>query len=223
MDEIDLLAAYVRKLEEALTRAGRPTQPLVAEAAAHLCEDAARIARREGCSDAEAARRAIARFGDVSSVVAASRKLGHALAASAARISSAVLLAMLAWEVFRAIIDESLWRGGPTCRPPEWIGASLLFAELTVTSIWLLRALAGRGTTRVLSVVLLLNATFAFAMFAGAFAMNVQHQLAGRGHVNLLWALTADAEAPWALIVMQCLAGLRALRARRDPDGALLA
>lgn len=87
MDEVDLIAAYAQRLAAALRRAGRPTQPLVDEATAHLLEDAARIARHEACEADEAARRAITRFGDVASVVGASRRHGRTLTASVSQQS----------------------------------------------------------------------------------------------------------------------------------------
>lgn len=84
MDDVDLIADYAQRLAAALRRAGRPTQPLVDEATAHLLEDAARMARDEGCAADQAARRAITRFGDVAAVVGASRRHGRTLAASIA-------------------------------------------------------------------------------------------------------------------------------------------
>ncbi|MGZ3442899.1 MAG: hypothetical protein ACXVDD_25435, partial [Polyangia bacterium] len=108
MDDVDLIEAYVRELDEALRRAGRPTQPLVDEATAHLFEDAARIARLEGCGEGEAARRAIERFGAVAEVVAASRKHGGVSAVNVARVASVALVALLAWQT---VDDLGEWDG----------------------------------------------------------------------------------------------------------------
>ncbi len=203
MRDDDAIEAYVRALTAALRRAGRPAAPLVDEARAHLYEDAARIAARERCSDAAAARLAVERFGTVDDVVGASRKHGRALAASVARIASMVLLVVILWEVLSEI---ALW---------GWSGADdaeamLLIAELALTTTFLCRALVGRGNARLASIALQLNAAMALALLAGAAAADLEVQLRGHGRMSLTW-LILNAEPVFVLILVQSFAGLRAL------------
>ncbi|HXU72181.1 MAG TPA: hypothetical protein VN947_22785 [Polyangia bacterium] len=215
MDDLDLIAAYARRLEAALRRAGRPVQPLVDETTAHLVEDAARIARADGCSAQDAARRAIARFGDVPAVVAAARKNGRALSASIARVSSLVLLACVAWWIFTALVDPPY---------PLQVKDALIvnfFAELAFVSILLFRALDGRRTLRgVVGPALVLNGALAFALVVvGLVSGGVVERASGHG--TPLSSLLAD--PVWALMLVQSIAGLRALGGTRTRDGALVA
>ncbi|HEY2744730.1 MAG TPA: hypothetical protein VGL86_08910 [Polyangia bacterium] len=221
MDDLDLIASYVRQLEEALARAGRPTQPLVDETAAHLVEDAARIARVEGCGDDEAARRAIAQFGDVSAVVAASRKHGRAIAASVARIASLVILAVFAWTAFETCVDEAMWPGPIEHSDVAWI--LLIFAELTGVTIVLFRALGGGGASRALILALQLNAAVALALLVAGVASDVTFLLSGQRPLDLVDVLIGGERFLWALILIHAAAGLRALGGSRTRDGELLA
>ena len=166
MADGDAIEKYVRELEASLRRAGRPTEPLVDEARAHLYEDAARIARAEGCSDAEAARRAIARFGDVPEVVAASRRYGRTLAASVARISSLVMLAAFAWTDYSRSSSTSPMAGRSGAHSELLAGRFCFFARAhRSSSSSLLRALAGRGiASRWLTTALQLHAALALAL-----------------------------------------------------------
>jgi hypothetical protein len=189
-------------------------QPLVDEAVAHLTEDAARIARAEGCGPGEAARRAIARFGEVKSVVAASRRYGRALSTSIARISSLVLLAMVAWAIFCDFMDP--W--GPL-RVEDALIVNF-FAELGFVSILLFRALDGRRTLPgVLSPALMLNGALALALVVAGFVSDGVVQRAA-GHGNPFHSLLA--EPVWLLMIIQSVAGLRALGGRRASDGTLV-
>ena len=222
MDELDLIAAYVRQLEEALTRAGRPAQPLAGEAAAHLCEDAARIARVEGCGESEAARRAIARFGDVSAVVAASRKHGRTLAASVARIMSIVVLAVVARGMFSTFVEGDYWPPEPGL-PREMAPGMLLGVELIVVSILLLRALAGRAVSRALPIALQLNAAVALVLFVGCAVEDLNlhlHQV--RFYQPIAeWVLVQREQPLWELIFVHAAVGLRALGGLRNRNGEL--
>jgi hypothetical protein len=213
MRDLELIEAYACALEEALVRAGRPAQPLVDETIAHLVEDAARIARAEDCSDEEAARRAIARFGDVSTVVRASRRYGRTLAASVVRISSLVLLAALAWVAFEMIVDFS----DPICAVRRVVQTAdfLLLGELALTTVFLLRAVAGRPASRVLPLVLLLNGAFVAALFVRDLASD-----SAQG-VPVLRILL-DTDALTYLVIIQAAAGLRVLAVRRTADGSLV-
>lgn len=217
MDDTDLIAAYARRLEAALRRAGRPTQPLVDETTAHLLEDAARIARAAGCSELDAARRAIERFGDVPAVVAAARRNGRALAASIARITSLLVFAVAAWDIFTNFMDPS--------GPLRFEDALILnfLAELGFTAIIVDRALAGgRSAARLLPPILVLNGLLAAPLLVGGYASDVIQQRIGNGHVSYLGVLLWQ-EPLWALMVVQSLAGLRALGGSRARDGALVA
>ncbi|HEY2744731.1 MAG TPA: hypothetical protein VGL86_08915 [Polyangia bacterium] len=213
MDELDLIAAYVRKLEEALARAGRPVQPLAGEAAAHLAEDAARIARAEGCGDAEAARRAIARFGDVSSVVAASRKNGRAFAASIARMSSILLLAVLGWGVVTDVVDRGL----------EFTDFMFvfcfMFCDLGLVSYFLFRALRGQTRSGALSIIPALNGALAAALISTQLLVDGRQTLSNHHSLfGLVWMI----EPAWLLMLVQSVAGLWALGARRNQEGELI-
>ena len=214
MGELDLIASYVRQLEEALTRAGRPTQPLVGEAAAHLAEDAARIARAEGCGEAEAARRAIARFGDVASVVRASRRHGRTLAASVARVASIVLLAVFAWDVVSEVIDRGHLQ-------IEDVQMFLFFGvcDLGLVTYYLFRALRGQARSATLSIVLLLNGVLAAALISTQLTVDARQALTNHHPVlGVLWMM----EPMWLLILVQTVAGLWALGGARDGKGELV-
>lgn len=215
MDEIDLIAAYARRLEAALRRAGRPAQPLVDETTAHLAEDAARIARAEGCSEADAARRAIERFGDVRAVVAAARRSGRALAARIARITSLVVFAVATWEIFTLFMN-------PAMRREDALMVNFL-AELGFTAIVVDRALAGgRSAARLMPPILALNGLLAAGLLAAGYWTGAVSQRAAGWHLSsasvLQWA-----DPLWALILVQSIAGLRALGGIRSRDGALVA
>lgn len=203
MRDLDAIETYLRDLTAALRRAARPTEPLVDEARAHLYEDAARIAARERCGDAEAARLAVARFGGVGDVVAAARKHGRALAASVARIASLVLLVVILWEVLSGIAADG-WGGA------EDAEALLLIAELLLTTIYLWRALLERRGARLAAIALQLNGVVALALLAGAAVADLDFQLRGHGRTNLLW-LVRNAEPVFVLMLVQSFAGLRAL------------
>ena len=221
MDDLDLIGAYARTLEEALALAGRPAQPLVDETIAHLLEDAARIARVEGCDDAEAARRAIARFGDVAAIVAASRDNGRTVARGVAWAASAVVLAAMAFvTVFRPYDWEMGWPlVGGTLPTVSWM---LLFGELTLVTLLLRRALDRGAATRLTTLALELNAGAAAGFLAGYFVLGVPRHILAASHIGLVHVLNV-APPLWVLMLVQSLAGLRALRARRDRDGALVA
>jgi len=213
MDELDLIAAYARMLAAALVRAGRPVQPLVDEAVAHLLEDAARIARAEGCSEVEAARRAIARFGDVGTVVAAARRNGRALAASVARITSLVLFAVVSWNILTTFLDPS-WR--PLVEDALWVNFA---AAVGLSAVVVDRGLAGgRRAGRLLPPLLVINGLFAAALLIGQLVSDTIQQRSV-GHSFLGVAMMA--EPMWLLMLVQSIAGLYAHRASRTRDGEL--
>ncbi len=205
MRDVDAIEAYLRELAAALRRAGRPTEPLVDEARAHLYEDAARIVARERCGDAEAARLAVERFGGVGDVVAASRKHARTLAASVARISSLVLVVVALWEVST---DVAVWGWSTKADAPD----ALLVVELMFTTMLLWRALVGRGGSRLASLALQLQAAMALALLAGAAATDLELQLRGHGQHADLGFIVLNAEPVFLLMLVQSFAGLRALR-----------
>lgn len=208
MDE-DAIAAYLRSLGEALRRAGRPTQPLVDEAAAHLSEDAARIAAAEGCGDAEAARRAVARFGAVDDVLRSVRKNAPINAARLARVATVALFAALGWELLDYVrFDSHEW-------PVLTNYVALAFAvELVLVSRSLWRALAGARTPAWLPTALALQGAVALASLVGRTWETAQF---ARYWVNAsqldvaIWWL----QPLWLSLVLQSAAGRRALALSR--------
>lgn len=214
MDDIDLIAAYVQRLAAELRNAGRPIQPLVDEATAHLLEDAARIARDEACGSDEAARRAIARFGDVASVVGASRRYGRTWATSVARISSIVLLVVLGWDVYTSVVDHGLETGDLL------FVVAFVFGDVGLTSYFLFRALRDQLRPGVLPIVLALNGSLAAALISTGLVIDAQQQLSNLHHVRI--GLLLMIEPAWLLLLMQSAAGLWALRGHRDQDGELV-
>lgn len=204
MDDRDGIEAYVRELEEALARAGRPTQPLVDEAAAHLLEDAERILRAERCSASEAAQRAIERFGSVDAVVRSARQNAPRLAAAVARVATVVLLVALAGE----IVDQ--FQTGRLGWPLT--GQYLIFtfvAELVAVSVLLWRALAGRRAPAWLIPALIAQGAVALALFLGQVAVTVPlartwPHASVRNVLPLLLPI-------WLWMTLQSAAGLRAL------------
>jgi tryptophan-rich sensory protein len=218
MDDVDAIGAYVRELEQALRRAGRPTQPLVDEATAHLFEDAARIARVEGCGDAEAARRAIDRFGATAEVVAASRKHGGISAVNVARAATAILLTMVAWKTFEDLRDpDGGFMGWPLTEPiltPIWL---VLVAELGLVSWALWRALARGSAPRWLSTALLLHGAVAAALLAGDTFVAARH--APYAYHFTAFTVMGLVRPLWALMCVQSFAGLRALRQQATQVG----
>ncbi|HEX6839088.1 MAG TPA: hypothetical protein VF334_21060 [Polyangia bacterium] len=207
MDDVDVIEAYVRELERRLRRAGRPTEPLVEEARAHLFEDAARIAHAERCDDVEAARRAIARFGGVADVVAASRRYGRTLAASVARVTSPVVLAVLAWYTLTDFLDPWPATAAERC---SWL---LFVVELTVMTVSLLRALARGRAGRILRIAVPLNGAVAAALVVGqTWADGVATQFRS--------ARIFDAADPLlVLMIVQAVAAVRALRQQATQVG----
>ena len=199
MDDMESIAAYARQLEEALRRAGRPLQPLVDEAIAHLLEDAARIARAEGCGDdgGGAARHRPLRRRRVGG--AASRRNGRALAASVARIASLVLLAVLGWQLMVTLVDEGL------STPADLAVTLALVGELAVMTLVLLRALAGRTAPRLLSPLLALNGAVALALLVGYVT-----SAAIASKLNVL-GIVLNTEPLVLVMFVQSAAGLRAL------------
>jgi hypothetical protein len=218
MDDVDAIGAYVRELEEALRRAGRPTQPLVDEATAHLFEDAAHIARVEGCGDAEAARRAIDRFGTTAEVVASSRKHGGISATNVARAATAIMLTMVAWKTVEELRDpDGGFMGWPLIEPilsPIWL---VLVAELGLVSWALWRALARGTAPRWLSTALQLHGAVAAALLAGNFF--VEARRAPYWMSFNVYGAVALVRPLWALMCVQSFAGLRALRQQATQVG----
>jgi hypothetical protein len=217
--DVKLIEAYVRELEAALRRAGRPVQPLVDEAAAHLFEDAARIARVDGCSDAEAARRAIDRFGAVAEVVTASRKHARVAAANVARAASVILLALMAWWTFedlRRYDSGVLWP--LTSSTPLALGVELLFLiELVVVSRALWRALAGGTAPRWLTLALQLHVALAGLLFVAESTLTMRNQHA-LDHVSI-YTLLNLLPPLWLSMCAQGVAGLVALRQQATQVG----
>jgi hypothetical protein len=211
MADGDVIAEYVRELEASLRRAGRPIEPLVDEARAHLYEDAARIAAAEGCGDAEAAGRAVARFGRVAEVVAAARKNGRVVAANVARVASLVLFVALAWQIYLDVTPYEGAMGWPLMGG-TWSATTpflLLVGELIVVSSALWRALRRGIASRWLTTALQLHGALAGALVLAGFVVTTRHAAAWThvsiyGVMNLLPPL-------WVLIGMQSFAGLRAL------------
>lgn len=214
MDDVDLIAAYAQRLAAALRRAGRPTQPLVDEATAHLHEDAARIARDEGCGADEAARRAITRFGDVATIVGAARRYGRTRAASVARISSIVLLVVLGWDVVTSVIDA----GGVTWDDYLFV-IGFMFGDGLI-AYFLFRALSGKTRPGILPTALALNGIVAATLMVTGLVVEGRVQL--YNHHQLRLGLLLLIEPVWLLLLLQSAAGLWALGGSRDRDGELL-
>lgn len=214
MDDVDLIADYAQRLAAALRRAGRPAQPLVDEATAHLLEDAACIARDEACGRDEAARRAITRFGDVAAVVGASRRHGRALAASVARISSIVLLVVLGWDVVTSVIADGL-----ELDDLQFV-LGFMFCDLGLVSYFLFRSLRGQARPGVLPIVLALNGTLAAALISTGLVVDGLVQLSNLHHLPL--GLLLMVEPAWLLLLVHSAAGLWALGGSRNEDGELL-
>ena len=219
MIDVDLIEAYVRELEAALRRAGRPTQPLVDEATAHLFEDAARIARVDGCTDAEAARRAIDRFGAVTDVVAAARKHARIAAANVARAASIVLMAMLAWKSVEDLVDFDGAIGWPLVSehmlPAIWF---LLFGELAFVSWSLWRALRRGTAPRWLATALQLDGALASALLFGSFLLAVRRPPQGP-HAFSVYTILNLLPPLWLAMSVQSVAGLVALRQQATQVG----
>ena len=214
MADGDAIEEYVRELEASLRRAGRPTEPLVDEARAHLHEDAARIAAAEGCGEAEATLRAVARFGRVAEVVAAARQHGRVAAASVARMASLVLLVALAWQIYMDVTPYEGAMGWPLMGG-TWSATTpflLLVGELVIVSAALWRALRRGAAPRWLTTALQLHVALAGAMVLAGFVVTTRFVAAWThvtvyGVMNLLPPL-------WVLVGTQSLAGLRALGPR---------
>ena len=205
----DAIAAYLRDLERALARAGRPTQPLVDEAAAHLSEDAARIAAAEGCGDAEAARRAVARFGPVSDVIRSVRKNAPLAAAQVARVATLLVFAALAWEISECLRFHS--REWPL--PLEYV--ELAFGiGLILVSVALWRALAAARAPAWLPTALTLQGALALASFVALSAQTLQFAPYWT-NVTTFRAAIFVIEPLWLSLVVQSAAGLRALSLSR--------
>ncbi len=219
MDDIDVIEAYVRELEEALRRAGRPTSPLVEEARAHLFEDAADIARAEGCGDEEAARRALTRFGAVAEVVAASRQHAHVAAARVARWASVVMLAAMALVTINDFTPYDGGMGWPLLGDwtfaPVWLA---LVTELGFVTWALWRALAGGAAPRWLTTALRLNGAFAGALLVAYVILGLR-RLSSFPHFGV-WHVLALAPPLWVLMCLQSFAGLSALGRRTRTETA---
>jgi hypothetical protein len=199
----DAIAAYLRELETALRRAGRPTQPLVDEAAAHLLEDAARIAAAEGCDSAEAARRAVARFGSVGDILAAARKNAPMIAAAAARAATVVLAAPLIYDLWRLGVPDE-----------HWIWWSFP-AALALVSVVLWRALDGHRAPAWLTPVLVAQGALAAPMFLLDASTGVRVLPA---HYHAVFSIhhVINVFSPfWLGMLVQAAAGLRALQVSR--------
>jgi hypothetical protein len=209
MADGDAIDKYVRELEASLRRAGRPTEPLVDEARAHLHEDAARIAAAEGCGDAEAARRAIARFGVVGEVMRAVRRNSPIVAATLARIASIAVLLVLVWEVFDAIRGGDLW---PLTREDLWL---TFVAELAVVSVVLWRAVRGARVPAWLGPALAANGALGLALFVAETV--VSSRLPSWPIVSVSRA--GSATPLWLAMAVQGAAGLRALRQQATQVG----
>jgi hypothetical protein len=208
MDE-DAIAAYLRNLAESLRRAGRPTQPLVDEAAAPLHEDAARIAAREGCGDADAARRAVARFGAVEAVLRSVRRNGPLAAAQIARVATLMLFAALAWE----IVECFRFHSREWLLPLEYLELAL-GVELVLVSVALWRALAVARVPAWLPAALRLQGAFALALFV-AVSVETLRFAPYWTNVEPLRAAIRVVQPLWVSIVVQSAAGLRALSISR--------
>jgi hypothetical protein len=211
MRDIDAIEQYLCTLADSLRRAGRPTEPLVDEARAHLYEDAARIARADGCADGEAARRAVARFGGVDDVLRAVRR-NAPLAVRVARGATVLLMVWLVVEAVDAIRFRDLW-------PPstDWLN-SFFVAELVLVSHGLWRALAGRATPGWLRPSLIAQGALGFALFA-AHSTQAVHFAATWTNVNPFRAAVALLDPLWLLIFVQAAAGVLALRQQATQVG----
>jgi hypothetical protein len=209
MADGDVIAEYVRVLEASLRRAGRPTEPLVDEARAHLHEDAARIAVAEGCGDAEAARRAVARFGGVGDVMRAVRKNQPMAGARLARVAIIAVLLVLAWEVIDAIVGGDLW---PLSGEDMWL---TFVAELALVSIALWRALGGARVPAWLAPALAANGALGLALLVAEMTVNARLP-----SWPLLSVSRAGGATPlWLAMALQGAAGLRALRQQATQAG----
>lgn len=204
----DAIAAYLQTLEAALRRAGRPVQPLVDEAAAHLYEDTARIAAAEGCSDADAARRAVERFGRVDEVVRSVRDNAPMLAARIARVATVLLGVSLAWEVwlFFRVHDFA------ACPDRDDLWFSFV-AALVFVSVGLWRALARGRAPAWLPIVLAAEGAVALALVAGDWAITMR-MAPTWSRVTIYHALALVAPNQLWMFV-QGAAGLRALSLNR--------
>jgi hypothetical protein len=211
VDDVDVIEGYVRELETALRRAGRPTEPLVDEARAHLCEDAARIAAADGCSDDEAARRALARFGSVGEVMRAARKHAPLVAARLARAATLLLWAVLAWEVVDGFVNGDLW---PINHEDLWL---LFVGELAFAGVYLWRALAtGRGP-QWLRPVLAANGALALALVVGEAIVNVKlWPTRPNIHIGVSREMGGLISPLWIVMALQAITGLAALSARQQ-------
>jgi hypothetical protein len=216
MRDADAIETYLRELAAALRRAGRPTEPLVDEARAHLYEDAAQIAGREGCGDAEAARRAVDRFGAVTDVVAASRKHARTAAANVARVASLLALGLMLYATLTDLVraHEHTWIGWPfTGEQILMVPWLLLLAELAVVTLYQWRALSGGVAPRVLTTVLQLNAALSGVLLAISF---ITASLSARGWVNVgVYGALSLVPPVWLFICVQSVAALRALGRER--------
>ena len=214
MDD-DAIAGYLRELEAALRGAGRPTEPLLDEAAAHLIEDAARIAAAESCGHDEAARRAVARFGSVADVLRSVRRNAPFAASRIARAATVLLLPVLAWEVVGAI------RSGEIVWPPAASDLWLSFvAELLLVSWGLWRAIHRGGAPGWLRPALAAQWIFASLMLllnwadVARFARYWQWEHVGIHHFLLVIAPL------WLTMTVQGFAGLRALSRTRSTSAS---
>lgn len=217
MADGDAIETYVRELEAALRRAGRPTEPLADEARAHLYEDAARISVRERCGDREAAERAVARFGSVADVVAAARKNGRVSAANVVRVATAILMAMLVLKTVEDLRDADGFMGWPLAEPiwtPAWL---VLVGELALVSVVLWGALARGRAPRWLPTALRLNGAVAAALLCGEVFVTARHAPYWV-HVGV-YGVLAFARPLWTLMCVQSFAGLRALRQQATQVG----
>lgn len=208
----DAIAAYLRELERALARAGRPPQPLVDEAAAHLHEDAARIAAAEGCGDAEAARRAVARFGAVGDVIHSVRDNAPMYAARIARVATVLLVSLLGWLMVDMLRDTRLGGWPIISENLELFFWLPLVGELALVSRALWRALRGGDVPRWLPTALRLNGAVAFALFTAESLLAMRFAPSWI-HVSI-YHLLALVPPLWLLMCVQSVAGLRALSIR---------
>ena len=211
MRDGDAIESYLRELEAALRRDGRPTEPLADEARAHLYEDAARIARAEGCNDEEAAQRAVARFGGVGDVMRAVRSNTPAATAQIARLATVLLGAFGAWEVVDMIRSGALW-------PPSGEDLWLSFpAELTLVSVALWRALRGGRAGAWLRPVLALQGAVALTIFVleSTMTMRLARSWTNVGVYRVLNLL----QPFWLSMFVQGAAGLLALRQQATQVG----
>ena len=212
MGDRDAIEAYLRQLTGALRRAGRPIEPLVDEARAHLHEDAARIARAEGCDDGEAARRAVAHFGAVDAVLRSVRVNAPRHAARLARAATILVGLVLAWEVVDAIVAGDLW-------PPSGEDMWLTFVfELGAVGVFLWRALDGRGVAGWLRPALAANGALGLALMVAEAAVNLQFR-GSWPHVGVSRFAGALIAPLWTAMALQAVAGLIALRQQATQVG----